>query len=73
MQGMYKEIAEYNYRQMETGKIQYGGEEVEDLETQEMQGTQEEANPRNASPETVANPREESEQCKMGIGRLIIF
>ena len=62
---------------METGRLQYGEEEVEDLETQGMQGVQEEMNPKTAIsverkdtlPETVANPRKdarmESEKCKM--------
>ena len=66
---------------METGRIQYGEEEVEDLETQGMQGMQEEVNPKNVTtvekkdtlPETVANPREESERCKMETKMLIIF
>ena len=63
---------------METGQIQCGEEEVEEPETQ---GMQEEVSPRSVTtvekedtlPETVANPREESEQCKMGTGMLIIF
>ena len=66
---------------METGRIQHGEEEVEDLETQGMQGMQEEVNPKNVStvekkdtwPENVANPRGESERCKMGTKMLIIF
>ena len=66
---------------METGRIQYGEEEVEDWETQGMQGMQEEVNPRNVTtvekedtlPENVTNPREESERCKMETKMLIIF
>ena len=53
---------------METGRIQHGEEEVEDLETQGMQGMQEEVTPETATtverkdtlPETVANPREDA-------------
>ena len=66
---------------METGRIQHGEEEVEDLETQGMQGMQEEVNPRNVTtvekedtlPKNVTNPREESERCKMETKMLIIF
>ena len=70
---------------METGRIQYGEEEIEDPETQGMQGLQEEMKPKTATtvarkdtlPETVANPREdarmESEKCKMETEMPIIF
>ena len=62
---------------METGRIQHGEEEVEDLETQGMQGMQEEMKPKTATtverkdtfPKNVASPekdaRKESEKCKM--------
>ena len=58
-------------------RLQYGEEEVENPETQGMQGMQEETTPKPATtaeergtlPETVPNPRKdtkmESEKCRM--------
>ena len=66
---------------METGRMQYGEEEVEEPETQGMQGIQEEVSPRNVTtvekedtlPKNVTNPREESVRCKMETKMLFIF
>ena len=53
---------------METGRLQYGEEEIENRETPGMQGMQEDTNPKTATtverkgtlPETVTNPRKDA-------------